>query len=157
MASEPNLAELRELVKEFEPDKGHLMPALHKVQETYGYISREAIEVIARQLNSTAALVFGSLSFYSDYRTSPPPATEIKWCSGPACRIKGGDRIREAIQATFELPLGGHSDDHRYGIHLGQCNGTCTEAPQVWVNDTVVGNLTVAGAIELARRIKAGE
>jgi NADH:ubiquinone oxidoreductase subunit E len=157
LAAEPTLAELRELVKDFEPDKGHLMPALHAVQDRYGYISKDAIEVIARQLNTTSALVFGSLSFYSDYRTSPPPATEIKWCSGPACRVKGGDRIREAIQATLELGLGAHSEDHRYGIHLGQCNGTCTEAPQVWVNDKVVGNLTVASAIELARRVKAGE
>ena len=157
MAAEPTLAELRALVKDFEPDKGHLMPAMHAVQDRYGWISKDAIEVIARQLNTTAALVFGSISFYSDFRLSPPPATEIKWCSGPACRIRGGDRIREAIQATLELGLGEHSADHRYGIHLGQCNGTCTEAPQVWVNDAVVGNLTVSRAIELARAVKAGE
>lgn len=156
MASEPTLEELRALVAEFEPDHGHLMPALHKVQETYGYISRDAIEVVARRLNTTTAYVYGCVSFYSDYRTEPPPQTEIGWCSGPACRLKGGDRIRDAIQYTFDLPLNAHSDDHRYGIHLAQCNGTCSEAPQVWVNGKVVGNLTVARAIELARKVRDG-
>ena len=51
----------------------------------------------------------------------------------------------------------GHSEDHRYGFHLGQCQGTCSEAPQVWVNGKVTGNLTVASAIRLAREVKAAE
>ena len=157
MDSEPTTRELRELVAEFEPGTHHLMPALHKVQDKYGYISRDAIEVVARQLNTTAALVFGAVSFYSDYRTHPRPKTEIAWCSGPACRVLGGDRIRDAIQHTLELPLGGETDDHALGLHLGQCNGTCTEAPQVWVNGEVRGNLTVASAIRLARELKGAE
>jgi NADH:ubiquinone oxidoreductase subunit E len=82
---------------------------------------------------------------------------EIAWCCGPACRLKGGDRIREAMQQVLELPLGGHSDDHRYGLHIGQCNGTCSEAPQVWVNGKVVGNLTVSNAIQLARKVRGAE
>ncbi|MGE5595625.1 MAG: NAD(P)H-dependent oxidoreductase subunit E [Hyphomicrobiales bacterium] len=157
MAADPSPQELRELVAEFQPGRGHLMPALHKIQERYGYISRDAIEAVARQLNTTPALVYGCVSFYADFRTHPPAQTEIAWCSGPACRLMGGDRIREAIQHTLELPLGGESEDHRYGIHLGQCNGTCSQAPQIWVNGRVVGNLTVSSAIRLARQIKGGE
>ncbi len=156
MAAEPTTEELRELVAEFEPGRGHVLPALHKVQDKYGYVPRKAIDVIARQLNTTPALVFGTVSFYADIRTHPPAETEIAWCSGPACRLLGGDRIREAIQHTLELPLGEQSEDHRYGLHLGQCNGTCSEAPQIWVNGRVVGKLTVSKAIKLAREIKEG-
>ena len=154
MQPEPTLEELRGLVADFQPGRGHVMPALHRVQDRYGYISRAAIEVVARQLNTTPALVYGAVSFYDDFRTHPRPETEIAWCSGPACRLRGGDRIREAIQQTLELPLGGESEDHRYGLHVGQCNGTCSEAPQVWVNGEVVGNLSVSAAIRLAREVK---
>lgn len=157
MQAEPSLQELRELVADFEPGRGHLMPALHRVQDRYGYISRDAMEVIARQLNTTPALVFGAVSFYDDFRTHPAAATEIAWCSGPACRLRGGDRIRAAMQQVLELPLGEESEDHRYGLHLGQCNGTCSEAPQVWVNGQVVGGLTVSSAIALAREVRGGE
>jgi len=154
MTAEPSVQELRALVAEFEPEKGHILPALHKVQETYGYISRPAIEAVARQLNTTPALVYGAVTFYDDFRTEHPPETEIAWCSGPTCRFRGGDRIREAVQQVLELPLGGESEDGRYGLHLAQCNGTCSEAPQVWVNGKVVGNLTVSSAIRLARQVK---
>ena len=154
MRAEPSAQELRALVAEFLPGKGHVLPALHKVQDTYGYISREAIAVVARQLDSTPALIYGAVSFYDDFRTEAPPEKEIAWCSGPTCRLLGGDRIREAMQQTLDLPLGAESEDHRYGIHLAQCNGTCQEAPQVWLNGKVVGHLTAAKAVRLAREVK---
>jgi NADH:ubiquinone oxidoreductase subunit E len=154
MHAEPTLQDLRDLVSEFEPGRGHVLPALLKVQEKYGWVSAQAMDVIARQLVSTPALIFGAATFYSDIRISPPPETEISWCSGPTCRLLGGDRIREAMQHVLDLPLGGHSEDHRYGLHLGQCNGTCHEAPMVWVNGKVTGPLTVAGAIKLAREVR---
>jgi NADH:ubiquinone oxidoreductase subunit E len=155
MHSEPTIQELRELVAEFRPNAGHVMPALHKVQEKYGYISRPAIEVIARQLGSTPALIYGAVSFYDDYHTTPPPETMVTWCSGPTCRLLGGDHIREVISQVFELPLGGESEDHKFGFHIGQCNGTCHEAPMVWVNGKVTGPLTVSGAVKLARDIRS--
>lgn len=153
-SAEPTLQDLRELVAEFRPNRGHVLPALHRVQHHYGYVPRLAIEVIARQLNSTPALIYGAMSFYADYRMTPPPKTLVSWCSGPSCRLRGGDRIREAMQNVLGLPLGGQDDQGRYGIAVGQCNGTCSEAPQVWVNGAVVGNLTVASAIRLAREVK---
>lgn len=157
MTAEPTIQELRALVAEFGPGKGHVLPALHKIQDTYGYISKAAIEVVARQLNTTPALIYGAVSYYADFHTEPPAGNTVSWCSGPACRLQGGDRIRAAIQHTLELPLGGHSDDHRYALHMGQCNGTCSEAPQVWVNGKVHGNLSAAGAIRLARQVKGAE
>lgn len=153
-STEPTLQDLRDLVAEFEPGRGHVMTALHKVQDTYGYITPRAIEVVARQLNTTPALVYGTVSFYDDFRTDPPPETEVKWCSGPACRLLGGDLIRRALEAEFGIPVGGHTPDHKIGLHLGQCNGTCHEAPQVWVDERVVGHLTPANAVRLARGLK---
>lgn len=152
----PTLAELRALVAEFKPGRGHVMPALHKVQDTYGYITRDAVEVIARQLNTTPALVWGTVTYYDDFHAHPQAPKQITWCSGPACRVLGGDRIREAVQQVLELPLGGQSEELGIGLHLGQCNGTCSEAPQVWVDGRVTGHLTVASAIRLARELKAG-
>ncbi|MCY3647420.1 MAG: NAD(P)H-dependent oxidoreductase subunit E [Chloroflexi bacterium] len=154
MAAEPTTRELRELVAEYEFERGHLLPALIEIQERYGYVSPEAIEVLARQMRTTPALVYGAVSFYADFRTEPPPEREIAWCSGPACRILGGDRIREALQHTLGLALDSQSEDGAYGLRLGQCNGTCSEAPQVWLDGEVVGDLTVAKAVAIARDVK---
>lgn len=154
MTAEPELRELRELVAEFEPERGHVMPALHKVQNKYGYIPKTAFDVIARQLNSTPALIFGAATFYTDFRLHPPAATEVAWCCGPACRILGGERILESIQDELGIGFHEQTPDHAIGLHIGQCVGTCHEAPQVWVNGKVKGNLTPDSARELARGLK---
>ena len=59
------------------------------------------------------------------------------------------------MQRALGLPLGGQDAEGKVGIEIGQCNGTCSEAPQVWVNGEVRGGLTVASAIELARRLSS--
>lgn len=164
----------QELVSEFEPDSGHLLAALHKLQHHFGYVPPEAVPAVAQQLRMTAAGVFGALSFYSEFRTSPPPETLINWCSGPACRFRGGEQIRSAMEAVLGVGMEGSTPDNRVGLHLAQCEGSCEQGPLVWLRRAgahpegpdaelvaergeVVGRLTVAGAITLARRLQAGD
>lgn len=146
--------EIQQLIAEFKPGDADLLPALHKVQHRYGYIPREAIPVVARQLRLSEAHVYGTITFYSELRLTPPPETRIDWCSGPACWVRGGEKVRRALEAVLGIDMEESTPDNKLGLHLGQCNGTCDFAPQVWVDGKVVGPLTVAEAIRLARELK---
>jgi NADH-quinone oxidoreductase subunit E len=145
--------EIQHLIREFRPQDGDLLGALHAVQHEYGYIPRVAFRVVARQLRLSEARVYGAASFYSEFRLTPPPAKGIAWCSGLACRLKGGDRIRAILQAELGIEMDTNTEDGKIGLHLGQCNGTCELAPQVWVDGVVVGPLTSASAVRLAREL----
>ena len=149
--------EIQQLVRDFKPGDGDLLPALHAVQHNYGYIPKPAIGVVARQLRLSEAKVYGAITFYSEFRLTPPPQVLIGWCSGPACRLKGGDRIRKVLEAELGIGMGENTEDNRLGLHLAQCNGTCEHAPQVWVNGEVVGPLTSNSTMELVDRLKRGE
>jgi NADH-quinone oxidoreductase subunit E len=146
--------EIQQLVRDFKPEDGDLLAALHAVQHHYGYIPKPAIGVVARQLRLSEAKVYGAITFYSEYRLTPPPQVLVGWCSGPACRLKGGDRVRKVLEAELGIALGENTEDNRLGLHLAQCNGTCEHAAQVWVNGDVVGPLTAADTVRLARRLK---
>src|SRR5262245_50500467 len=121
MAAEPGVQELRDLVAEFQPGRGHVMPALHKVQDHYGYIPKGAFDAVARQLNTTPALIYGAATFYSDFRLHPPAETEIAWCCGPACRVLGSSAVLEALQDELKIGFGEETHDGKVGLHLGQC------------------------------------
>jgi formate dehydrogenase subunit gamma len=151
------LLRYRELLAPFQPDRGDLLAALHAIQHEFGYIPADSINEVGKKLGMNASAVFGALSFYSEFRTTPPPRTTVAWCSGPACRLKDGDNIRLVLQTVLGIPMEGETADHAVGLHLGQCNGTCEAAPQVWLNGEVRGPLRVSDAIEMARRLKAGE
>ena len=58
--------------------------------------------------------------------------------------------------AEFETELGEQRENPSVEVCMAQCNGTCEQAPQIWLNDKVLGKLTVVQAIELARSIKQG-
>ena len=92
--------EIQQLVAEFKPGNADLLRALHKVQHRYGYIPREAMAVVARQLRLGEAHLYGTATFYSELWLTPPPQTRIDWCSGPACRIKGGEYVRTALESV---------------------------------------------------------
>lgn len=146
--------EIQHLIREFKPADGDLMGALHAVQHHYGYVPKMALKVVARQLRLSEAKVYGAATFYSEFRLTPPPETLIGWCSGLACRLKNGQGIRNALETELGVGMGENTADNKVGLHFAQCNGTCEYAPQVWVNGKVVGSLTAANAVKLARDLK---
>ncbi len=146
--------EVQQLVAEFKHGSADLIPALHKVQHRYGYVPREAIPVVARQLRLSEAHVYGAVTFYAELRTIPPPETRIDWCSGPACRLKGGENVRRVLEAVLGIGMEENTPGDRVGLHLAQCNGTCENAPQVWVDGRVTGPLTASETIRMARELR---
>lgn len=167
-------ARYKELVQEFKPNAGQLLACLHNVQHHFGYIPTEAIPAIAQQMRMTAAEVFGAITFYAEFRTTPPPEVTVQWCSGPTCRLKGGDDIRRVFETVLGITMEENLPDKAVGLHLQQCDGSCEYAPLVWLRrsdghadgpDAVLisgrgevrGPLTVADAVTMARALKAGD
>jgi|TARA_B110000438_G_scaffold288362_1_gene321715 NADH-quinone oxidoreductase subunit E len=139
------------------PDNADLLEALHLIQENFGYLSKEALEIVGEKLSLSVAHVYGSATYYADFRFEPPPETIIGWCSGPACLLNNGIGIRDAMLAVFGTELGQQLDNPSVEISMAQCNGTCEQSPQIWINEKVVGKLSVSKAITIARDIKEGK
>jgi NADH:ubiquinone oxidoreductase subunit E len=150
-------AEIRALVADLRPDDADLLEGLHRVQHRYGYVSAEAMEVIGQQLRLAPAHVYGTVTYYADFRTEPPAPVVVGWCSGPACRLRNGAGIRDAMLAVLGTELGERTDDGRIEVDVQQCDGSCERAPQIWIDGRVVGNLNAAEGVRIARRLQAGE
>ena len=148
--------ELRGLIADLKPADADLLEALHRVQHRYGYVSSQAMQIIGEQLKLSAAHVYGATTFYSEMRTTPPPAHTIAWCSGASCLLKNSQGLLRAIEAVLDCPLGGATEDRRVELIRGQCNGTCEQAPQIWLDGEVVGRLSAAQAVRVSRALRDG-
>jgi NADH:ubiquinone oxidoreductase subunit E len=98
--------------------------------------------------------VYGAVTFYSEFRLTPPPETLIGWCSGLACRLRNGEGVRKVLESELGIGMGENTEDNKLGLHLAQCNGTCEQAAQIWVNGEVVGPLDAASTVQLVRELK---
>jgi len=140
-----------ELISDLRPDNVDLLEALHRIQHEYGYVPREAVALLAGRFETTPALIFGAVDFYSELRTSPQAEVSVEWCSGPACLVKGSMNIRRALEAVLDCPMNGQSRDGKFGLRLIQCDGTCQLAPLIRYGGKYMGPLSVSEAIGWAR------
>ncbi len=148
------LARVAELIADLRPDDADLLKGLHRIQHEFGYIPRESITLLAAKLETTPAIIYGTIDFYSELRKMPAAENVVEWCSGPACLLKNSAGIRRALEATLGIGMEENTAGDKVGLHLAQCNGTCDFAPQVWVNGKVIGPLTASESIRMAREMK---
>ncbi|MDO8615766.1 MAG: NAD(P)H-dependent oxidoreductase subunit E [Dehalococcoidia bacterium] len=147
-------ARVQELINDLRPDHADLLTALHRIQHEYGYVPPEAVPLLAGQFNTTPAIVFGTIDFYSEVRTAPPAEEVVEWCSGPACLLKGSLRIRRALEAELGCGMNEATGDGRWELRLVQCDGTCHLAPLLRHRGRYLGPLSTSEAIRFARALK---
>ena len=60
--------DLNAFISEWKEKPGNRIMILHKVQEEFGYISREAADEVSRQLGVPLATIWGVLTFYHFFK-----------------------------------------------------------------------------------------
>lgn len=146
---------VNELIADLRPDNVDLLAAFHRIQHEYGYIPREAIPLLAGRFQTTPAIIFGAIDFYSEIRTTPPAEATVEWCSGPACLVKGSMNIRRALESLLGCAMNQTTEDGKFGLRLVQCDGTCHLAPLIRHAGRSLGPLTVSQAIAWARGLQS--
>ena len=62
---------IQDICTEFENKESELINVLHKVQGKLGYLPAEVQEVVARELKTSVAKVYGVVTFYSFFTMIP--------------------------------------------------------------------------------------
>lgn len=143
--------ELAGFMDSLENTDGMLIPALHKAQEIYGYLPVSVQNYIAERLNIPAAKVFGVVTFYSFFNTTPKGQFQINVCMGTACFVRGAGDVLERFKSQLGVEVGGVSEDKLFSLDALRCVGACGLAPVVSVNGKVYGRVSpddVEGIIE---------
>src|SRR5947209_2016994 len=74
-----------------------ILPSLQEVQERYGYISEEAVSIIAAHLDISETRIFGTMSFYNDFRLHKPGKHVLLICKGMACHVVGSQKLIDNV------------------------------------------------------------
>ena len=138
-----DLALLNPLIEKYRNKTGNLIPLLQGTQDIYGYIPLEVQEMIAKGLKVSVAQVFGVITFYSQFSTTPKGENKISVCLGTACYVKGADKIFDKIGAVLNIKDGEVTEDGRFSLDAQRCIGACGLAPVIIINDEVYGNLSI--------------
>jgi formate dehydrogenase subunit gamma len=121
--------------------RGPLLPVLHALQETFGYVDPHAVTLVAHALNLSRADVHGVLTFYSDLRTSPPGEVRVQVCRGEACQSVGAHALAEHAAQSLNVGFSETAVDRSVSLDEVFCLGNCALGPSVCVNGRLYGRV----------------
>jgi formate dehydrogenase subunit gamma len=123
--------------------RGALLPILHAIQAELGHVPREAVPLLARELNLSRADVYGVVSFYHDFRREPAGRTMVRICRAEACQALGAGALVTCARDRAGVSLGETRADGSVTVEQVFCLGNCALGPSVEVNGELYGRMSV--------------
>jgi formate dehydrogenase beta subunit len=105
-----------------------LIPALQAIQERLGWLPREELVTLSREVRRPLYEIEGLISFYPHFRTDPPAGVALHVCHDLSCWLQGADQTIAALRARY-----GDAADVEFAEV--SCIGRCDVAPAVAVNE----------------------
>ena len=116
---------------------GGLLPLLHDIQSSLGFVPKDAVPDIASGMGLSRAEVHGVISFYHDFSQQPRGRNTIHVCRAEACQAMGSRKLEAHVKARLGIDYGGTTPDGRFSLEPVYCLGNCACSPSVRIGDDV--------------------
>jgi NADH-quinone oxidoreductase subunit E len=130
------LARIEKILTRYPTKQAALLPVLWVAQETWGWISKESAEEVARILGLPPSHVDGVLTFYTMYNLRPVGRYLVQVCTSISCHLAGADKLIERCRRRLGIDLEGTTADGAFTMVEVECIAGCDRAPSIMVNDT---------------------
>jgi NADH-quinone oxidoreductase subunit E len=126
--------------------------ALKIVQHHRGWISDEAIDDIAAELNMPAEEVDSIATFYTRIYRRPVGRNIILICDNISCMIMGYESVYKHISEKLSIGFGETTPDGRFTLLPISCLGDCDHAPSLMINDDLHNNIMIGKIDEILEK-----
>lgn len=121
---------------------GNLLPILHGIQDTLGYIPPEAVADIAKALNLSKAEVHGVITFYHYFRDTAPGKHMVRICRAESCQSMNGKSLEEHAKKQLGIEFHETTADGQFSLEPVYCLGNCACSPSITIDDQVYGRVS---------------
>ena len=145
---------VRTILEKHDRSATQIIAVLQDVQAVYHYLPEPHLRLISRELDIPLTRLFAIATFYKAFRLVPRGRHEISLCLGTACHVRGGMRVKDAIERGLGIKAGETTDDMRFSFETVRCLGCCGQAPVMMVDEELVtklDHLTIGKALEKYR------
>lgn len=149
-----SLEPLKAVLAKHEYEEGALIPVLQETQEVYGYLPREAVMAIAKQLRLSPAQVYAVATFYAQFYITPRGRHIVRCCEGTACHVRGSEQIITVLEKELGVEAGETTPDLEFTLETVACIGACGLAPTIVVDEETYGKMTIDKVRKLVKSLK---
>ncbi|HEY1558981.1 MAG TPA: NAD(P)H-dependent oxidoreductase subunit E [Kofleriaceae bacterium] len=120
-----------------------VIAALHLAQKDHGYLSDDAMRLVARTLDVPYAHVYGVATFYTMFRLKPgatATTNTIRMCTNISCMLRGGYEVLAELEKRLGLKRG--DSNGKFQLVEEECIAACEFAPCAVVGTKYFHDLT---------------
>jgi len=129
-----------EIIARFDARGEMLVQILQGFIERFAWISEDAIRQLADELNLSRAEVHGVVSYYHDFRTTPPGKRIVKICQAEACQAMGSRELSAHAEKSLGVAMNASNAD--ITLEPIYCLGNCACSPAVMVDGKTYGRVS---------------
>jgi NADH-quinone oxidoreductase subunit E len=142
---------VRELSDKHGRARESLMPILQGIVQKHNYLTDEAMVEVARELDISAAEVYGTASFYTFLDTTERGKYVIRVCKTITCSMKGKSDIIQTLEDILKIKVGETTADRQFSLVETNCIGWCHKAPAILINEMPYTELTPEKVTEIIK------
>ncbi len=135
-------------------ERDALIPVLQEIQDAFGYLPRESIEIVSSKMGIPESKIYGVASFYNQFRFQPIGKYHILVCRGTACHVKGSEKVLRALEKELSVTSGETTRDNLFTLDVVACIGACGLAPVISINGEFHAAMTPEKALDLIAEIR---
>jgi NADH-quinone oxidoreductase subunit E len=128
-----------------------LLPILQGIVEKHNYLTDEAMVEVAKELDISAAEVYGTASFYTFLDTQVRGKYVIRVCKTITCSMKGKSEIVQTLEDMLKIKVGETTSDNNFSLIETNCIGWCHKAPAILINEIPYTELTPEKIIDIIK------
>jgi len=130
------------LTNKFSSVEGGLLPLLHAIQDSVGYIPETYYSHIAKALNLSVAEVHGVVSFYHYCRSEKPGKHIVQICRAESCQAMGSKQLESHAKQCMGVDYHQTTASGEFTLEPVYCLGNCALSPAVMIDDELHGRVS---------------
>ncbi len=145
------------IIEKYNKDKTRLMDILIDIQNQEGFISDDAVDLLAQTLGVSHVDVRQTISFYHFFTVTPTGKFKVYLNNSVVANMMGRQQIVETFEHEVGCRFGGVTEDGLIGLFDTSCIGMNDQEPSAIINGKVFTNLTPFRVKEIVRDMRDGK
>jgi NADH-quinone oxidoreductase subunit E len=142
MLLETHKSEIDTLLSQYADRRSVVLPLLYIAQDTYGYLSNEAIAEVATILDLPTTDVFEVVGFYTLFYNHPVGKWMLQVCDDVPCCYCGAEELIDTLKKKLNIREEETTADGMFTLQRVKCLAACDRAPMLQANLEYVYDVT---------------
>lgn len=160
MLAEKYPDEVKRILAKYPPEqkRSAVMPLLYLAQRDGGYVTKAAMEDIAKTLDITSTDVAEIVGFYTLYHDKQAGKYRMQVCTDLPCALRGAEKFLEQLCGNLGIQVGETTSDGLVTVEAVMCLAGCDRAPMFQLQSAdgidYHENMSVDKTMELVAALK---